>query len=156
MPWFEAIDQPGADQMRHGKKLLLSRPFLTRIPDDGIIVTDRVPTSVPGAGRYRFVATRDEAGTYAMVYAPVGRKFKVHMDKISGATVKAWWFNPRTGSATVHWRIPQHRRTRSSCRRTQASTWTGCWCWMTPRNTTRRPANVDPPRQWGRIYIIDI
>ena len=99
MPWFKALDQPGAGQMQHGKNLLLSRPFLTRIPDDSVIVTDRVPTSVPGAGRYRFVATRDEAGSYAMVYAPVGRKFKVRMDKITGATVKAWWFNPRTGEA---------------------------------------------------------
>jgi hypothetical protein len=100
MPWFEAIDQPGAGQMQHGKNLLLSRPFLTRVPDDSIIVTDRVPTSVPGAGRYRFVATRDESGSYAMVYAPVGRKFKVRMDKITGAKVNAWWFNPRTGEAT--------------------------------------------------------
>jgi hypothetical protein len=62
-------------------------------------VTGRVPTSVPGAGRYRFVATRDEAGTYAMVYAPVGRKFSVQMNKVAGTRVKAWWFNPRNGSA---------------------------------------------------------
>ena len=34
-----------------------------------------------------------------MVYVPVGRKFKVRMDKISGTKVRAWWFNPRTGSA---------------------------------------------------------
>jgi hypothetical protein len=80
MPWFEAIDQPGAGQMQYGRRLIESRPFLTRIPDDSIIVTDsRVPTSVPGAGRYRFVATRDEAGTYAMVYAPIGRTFSVRM-----------------------------------------------------------------------------
>ena len=97
MPWFEAIDQPGARQMQHARRLLESRPFLTRIPDDSIIVTDRVPTSVPGAGRYRFVATRDTDGTYAMVYAPVGRKFKVRMDVIKGPRVKAWWFNPRDG-----------------------------------------------------------
>lgn len=83
--------------MQHAKNLLLSRPFLTRVPDDSIIVSDPVPTSVPGAGRYRFVATRDEAGSFAMIYAPVGRKFEVHMDKISGARVKAWWFNPRSG-----------------------------------------------------------
>lgn len=101
LPWFEAIDQPGARQMQHGKNLLLSRPFLTRIPDDSVIVTDRVPTSVPGAGRYRFVATRDESGSYAMVYAPIGRKFKVRMDKITGPTVKAWWFNPRNGESTA-------------------------------------------------------
>jgi hypothetical protein len=58
-----------------------------------------VPTSVPGAGRYRFVATRDEAGTYAMVYAPIGREFSVRMDAIKGGPVKAWWFDPRTGKA---------------------------------------------------------
>ena len=85
--------------MQHAKRLLLSRPYLTRVPDDSIIVTDRVPTSVPGAGRYRFVATRDASGSYAMVYAPIGRKFKVHMDKITGPKVKAWWYNPRDGKA---------------------------------------------------------
>ncbi len=106
MPWFEAIEQPGAAHMQHAKHLLLSRPFLTRIPDDSVIVTDRVPTSVPGAGRYRFVATRDTAGSFAMVYAPVGRPFKVRMDKIAGATVKAWWFNPRTGEATAIGEFP--------------------------------------------------
>jgi hypothetical protein len=101
MPWYEAVDQPGAGQMQFGRRLLESRPFLTRIPDDSVIVTDRVATSVPGAGRYRFVATRDSAGSYAMVYAPVARKFKVRMDKITGPTVKAWWFNPRNGEATA-------------------------------------------------------
>ncbi len=106
MPWFEALDQPGAAQMQHAKHLLLSRPFLTRVPDDSVIVTDRVPTSVPGAGRYRFVATRDEAGSYAMVYAPVGRAFKVRMDVIKGTPVKAWWFNPRDGRATLIGEFP--------------------------------------------------
>lgn len=101
MPWFEALDQPGAGQMQFARRLLESRPFLTRVPDDSILVTDRVPTSVPGAGRYRFVATRDESGSYAMVYAPAARKFKVRLDKITGAKVKAWWFNPRNGEATL-------------------------------------------------------
>ena len=98
MPWFDAVNQPGAAQMQHGRRLIESRPFLTRVPDDSVIVTDRVATSVPGAGRYRFTATRDQSGSYAMVYAPVGRKFKVRMDKVSGP-VKAWWFNPRNGEA---------------------------------------------------------
>ena len=98
-PWSEAILQPGAAQMQHARALLESRPFLTRIPDDSLVVTNRVPTSVPGAGRYRFVATRDTAGSYAMVYAPVGRPFSVRMNAIQGPSVKAWWFNPRDGSA---------------------------------------------------------
>jgi hypothetical protein len=101
LPWFEAIDQQGAGQMQHARGLLESRPFLTRIPDDSIIVADRVPTSVPGAGRYRFVATRDEAGTYAMIYAPISRPFKARMNRIAGGPVKAWWFNPRDGKAAA-------------------------------------------------------
>ncbi|MPZ20659.1 MAG: DUF4038 domain-containing protein [Luteitalea sp.] len=101
MPWTKAIEQPGAAQMQHGRALMESRPFLTRVPDPDIIVSSRVPTSVPGAGRYRFVGTRDAEGTYAMVYAPVGRTFLVRMDKIAGPRVRASWFDPRTGTATV-------------------------------------------------------
>jgi hypothetical protein len=99
LPWTEAILQAGAAQMQHARALLESRPFLTRIPDDSIIVTGRVATSVPGAGRSRMTATRDHDGTYAMVYVPVGRSFTVKMNVIVGPQVKSWWFNPRTGRA---------------------------------------------------------
>jgi hypothetical protein len=101
LPWTQAIDQPGAHQMQYGRALLESRPFLTRIPADDIIAPARVATSVPGAGRYRFVATRDSNGSYAMVYAPIGRAFSVRMSVITGGSVRAWWFNPRTGAATT-------------------------------------------------------
>lgn len=101
MPWFEAIDQPGAAQMQHGRALMESRPFLTRIPDQEVIAPNPIPTSVPGAGRYRFVSTRDTEGTYAMVYAAASRPFAVRMNAITGGKVKAWWFNPRSGEATA-------------------------------------------------------
>ncbi len=101
MPWYEAIDQPGAGQMIFGRLLMESRPFLTRIPDNSIVVASDVQSSVPGAGAYSFVATRDEQGTYAMVYVPVGRKFSVRMDVIKGKDVNVWWYNPRNGSAKL-------------------------------------------------------
>lgn len=101
MPWFEAIDQPGAGQMQFGRRLMESRPFLTRGPDPEVVVADRVATSVPGTGRYHFAATRESSGSYAMVYAPVGRAFKVRMEKISGPQAKAWWYNPRNGQAAA-------------------------------------------------------
>ncbi len=111
MPWREALHQPGAGQMQYARWLMESRPFLTRVPDDSILVAHRmangetpnvpvVATCVPGAGRYRFVATRDADGSYAMVYAPVGRSFRVRMDTVAGAGVRAWWYNPRNGQAT--------------------------------------------------------
>lgn len=106
LPWHEAINQPGALQMQHARWLLESRPILTRVPDDSVIVEDAVVTSVPGAGRYRFVATRDESRTYAMVYAPIGRPLTVRMDAIRGGPVIAWWFNPRDGQATMVGEFP--------------------------------------------------
>ncbi len=101
MPWYDAIDQHGAAQMIYGRLLMESRPFLTRIPDNSIIVTHNVPTSVPGAGLYQFVATCDQGGTYAMVYVPVGRKFSIRMNVIKGKEVNAWWYNPRNGKAVL-------------------------------------------------------
>ena len=101
MYWREAIEQPGAKQMQFGRKLIESRPFLTRIPDDSIIVKGNPETAIPGIGLKHMVATRDESGTYAFIYTPVGRSFKIHMDKITGSKVKAWWFNPRNGEATA-------------------------------------------------------
>jgi hypothetical protein len=100
LPWFAAIDQPGAGQMQHARRLLESRPYLGRVPDASVVVEGAVPTSVPGAGRYRFAATRDAEGRYAMVYAPVGRPFEVRMSAIAGPRVRAWWFDPRSGRAS--------------------------------------------------------
>ena len=87
--------------MQHARVLLESRPFLSRIRDDDLIVPLSIPTAMPGTGRYHFAATRDSGGSYIMVYAPIGRAFKVRMDKISGLKVKAWGFNPRHGQATL-------------------------------------------------------
>ncbi|MBX3278855.1 MAG: glycoside hydrolase family 140 protein [Acidobacteria bacterium] len=101
MPWYEAIDQPGAAQMQHGRRLMESRPFLTRVPDDSIIVPADPSSSVPGAGLKRYAATRGGDGGYAMVYAPTGRSFNVDLSKLSGDRVRAWWFNPRNGRATL-------------------------------------------------------
>ena len=101
MPWYDAIAQPGAGQMQFARRLMESRPVLTRVPDDSIIVPANPPTAVPGAGRYRLVGTRSSDGSYAMVYAPAGRSFAVRMSCIAGPVVKAWWYNPRDGKATA-------------------------------------------------------
>ena len=51
MPWTEAINEPGAMQMQHGRHLMESRPFLLFVPDQEVIAAAAVQTSVPGAGR---------------------------------------------------------------------------------------------------------
>ena len=74
----------------------------SRIPDsENILVETDIKTAMPGEGRYRFVATRDQEGTYLMVYAPVGRPFAVNMKILPAKKIKAWWFNPRTGKSRM-------------------------------------------------------
>jgi hypothetical protein len=99
MTWHEALQEPGARQMGIGRRLMESRPFLTRIPDDSVLVPTEFPTLVPGAGTRRFVATRDAEGTYAMVYVPVGRPVTVRLEALHAGKIQAWWFDPRTGKA---------------------------------------------------------
>jgi hypothetical protein len=91
LSWTEALDAPGATQMHHLKDLILSRPFFERVPDQSLI-TDSGP-------RYdRVAATRGKS--YAIAYTYTGRPFHVRMGKISGARVRAAWFDPRTGQST--------------------------------------------------------
>ncbi len=62
-----------------------------------------------------------------MVYAPVGRKFKVRMAKITGPTVKAWWLNPRDGKAIAIGEFPNTGE-RAFLSPISASCAMGCWC----------------------------
>lgn len=97
MHWRAAILRPGAAQMRHVRDLVESRPFLSRVPAPEM-VADRL------AGSARVEATRGDG--YAMVYSGEGRPFTLTLGSVSGQTLKAWWFNPRTGVAAEAGEVP--------------------------------------------------
>ena len=46
------------------------------------------------------MATRDRSGSYAMVYTPLGQPVTVNLEILSGAQVRAWWYDTRHGTAT--------------------------------------------------------
>ena len=96
--WFQAIESPGAWQIRHARALLESRPFLTRIPDSSLLVAFNVPNAVPGAGTKFINATRNSNGDYAMVYSATSRRYTINTGLLSGESSHFWWFNPRDGS----------------------------------------------------------
>jgi hypothetical protein len=91
--WYESLDLWGACDMTHVKSLMLSRPYLTRIPDQFIVVSET------GDGDARIQATRDSDGTYAFVYVPLGQPVTVNLEKLVGEKIKAWWYDPRHGTA---------------------------------------------------------
>ena len=89
--WSSAINAPGAGQMVYIKKLMLSFPYLERIPDQTLIANQ-------GEKYDYLVATKGEK--YALIYTYNGRKMILNMGKISGDKVNASWYNPRNGKET--------------------------------------------------------
>ena len=87
--WQQAIDLPGANQMKFVKRLILSRPFLERVPDQSLIVEDN------NAFSERVQATRGK--DYAFIYAAAGSPFSIHPGKITGTKLNVSWYNPRNG-----------------------------------------------------------
>ena len=85
-PWFNAVKDSGATQMILLKKLLLSRGFTSRVPDQSLIVNN-------GEKYDRVVATR--GNNYAFFYTYTGKPFIVNMGKIAGKKVKAVWYDTR-------------------------------------------------------------
>jgi len=99
--WHEAIDYPGASDMQHLRNLLESRPFLIRIPDHSLIVSGQGATVED-----HVQATRGSDGSYALVYIASGEPVTVAMDKISGQTAAAHWYDPREGTAKSMGQFP--------------------------------------------------
>src|SRR3712207_4467366 len=90
-PWYEALQLPGAGHMQHARALLLSRPFLERVPDQSLVASEA------GPGPYHVRATRDSAGRYALVYLPAGRPVDLELTTLSGTRLAGFWYDPRTG-----------------------------------------------------------
>ncbi len=87
--WFDAINDPGAGQMIWLKKLMLSKPYFDRIPDQTLVADQ--------GKRYDYIAATRGKG-YAIFYDYTGRNFKVNMKKIPLAKVRASWYDPRNGN----------------------------------------------------------
>jgi hypothetical protein len=92
-PWHEALQLPGSHQMQHARALLLSRPFLSRIPDQSLIVSDG------GVGTHHVRATRDAGGSYALIYLPSGKPVELDLSRLAGERLAYYWYDPRTGLA---------------------------------------------------------
>jgi hypothetical protein len=89
--WYEAIHRPGAAQMGHLRRLIESRDYLSRVPDQSLVAD-------PLTGADHIAATRGNG--YAFIYSAQGRPFTINLGKISGGQVKTSWFNPRTGATS--------------------------------------------------------
>lgn len=91
--WRHALHQPGAYHMGYLRRLIESRPMLTRVPDQELVA------SLHGAGNGRVQAARDETGAYAFVYITSGQMVRIRLERLSGSRLRGWWYSPRFGCA---------------------------------------------------------
>ncbi len=91
--WQDALHLPAASQMQHLRRLVESRPMLTRIPDDSLLV------SAPSRDGLQGHACRDQDCRYAMVYLPVGGDVTVDLQQFAATRMRISWYSPRTGTS---------------------------------------------------------
>ena len=77
--------------MRHLAALIRSRPYFERVHDPDAVVAGG------GPGHRHVIATRGR--DYLMVYSYTGAPFELRLGRIAGASLRAWWYDPRDGSA---------------------------------------------------------
>jgi hypothetical protein len=93
VPWWEAIEDPGARQMGLLRRLFESRPFTLLEPDPGLVVDG------PAQRGARVRALRARDGSFAFVYSPRGEAFTVDKSRIADQRVREIWYDPRYGVA---------------------------------------------------------
>jgi hypothetical protein len=86
--WQEGLQAPGASQMEHLKKLILSKSYFDRVPAQELVADN--------GEKYNYVAAT-MGKDYAMIYVYNGRNFKVDISKLKFSPSKATWFDTRTG-----------------------------------------------------------
>jgi hypothetical protein len=77
----------------HARRLLESRPFLSRVPDQSIIAPAYYPETD------YLVATQGDG--YAFIYFPTGWSADIILDKIGADKITAYWYDPRTGESKL-------------------------------------------------------
>ncbi len=92
--WWDDLNAQGADDMRHLRALIESRPFVSRIPAQTMFVG--------ATGNYKNLAkqraTSDINRSYSFVYFPqASTPITINLTQLSGTAISAWWFNPRDG-----------------------------------------------------------
>jgi len=88
--WYNALNDEGAREMIYVKRLMLSKSYFDRVPDQSLVVGEQ-------GEKYNYIAAT-RGNDYAFIYDYAGKPFEVRMGKIAGSNVKANWYSPKNGS----------------------------------------------------------
>ena len=92
VPWYEALNHPGAFEMTHLRKLFESRRWEKLEPAQELIIDG----PVSGPAKVRAAIASDKS--FMMVYSAKGEPFTLNLDSLASNHVNELWFDPRYGS----------------------------------------------------------
>jgi hypothetical protein len=95
--WKTALNAEGATQMQHIKTLMLSFPYLNRIPDQSLLLSHS-DTTVAGVVRVTRNGTmyKNDA-SYILAYIPSYQAVTISTKVIAAKKLNISWFNTRNG-----------------------------------------------------------
>lgn len=91
-PWWKALDDPGLNQMKYLKWLMLTFPYTERVADQSVVAGQN------GERYDRVIATR--GNDYLLVYNYSGKPMQIDLTRISGEKKNVWMMNPTDGTLT--------------------------------------------------------
>ena len=98
LSWYEALECPGAYQIKILRDFLESRELSTCIPAQEILLT-QAQKEVDILDEHR-QACRQADGKFICIYFPSGGEETIDLSGLKTSTACLWWFNPRDGQTT--------------------------------------------------------
>jgi hypothetical protein len=92
LDWREALQLPASGQAQYARALYESRPFTLLAPTQEVIVDGEAE------GMDHPVATRATDGSFLFVYLPTGQSITIDLEQLTGTSITAHWYDPRTGA----------------------------------------------------------
>lgn len=90
-PWHQSLDLEVANQVKHLKNLMLSRPYFDRVPDQTLIADSQEEDET------FVIATKSRSGEYAFFYFPTGKPINLNLGEFKNQKLNFNWYDPRTG-----------------------------------------------------------
>jgi hypothetical protein len=90
--WDQALNAPGASEMKYLKELILSRPYFERVPAQELLAGET-------GEKYDYIAAA-RGNDYAFFYTWNCRNISIDSRKLKWNKFKASWFDPQNGAVT--------------------------------------------------------
>jgi hypothetical protein len=95
--WEGQLSSAGSQSLAHVGRLLGSRAHYRLVPDQNHSV---LVSGYQSGASYASTARTDD-GASVISYIPTARTVTIEMSRVTGTTARGWWYDPRTGAATL-------------------------------------------------------